>query len=505
MNIKLLKDLDFASKLNNCNAVTEAGKEMVKNYKAYLFTNPASCGIVNGFLQEAQKYSFDTGLAGILESVLSFINENKISWQLASACESIENNKSTYNYIAKTGIEQVGQLLEMDEAQVVSYIKSGALKGVQYIPEFRNVCKQVFKSTITEAATPQYAVVNPISYVYENEEGDKYFNILNKTYKINKEQTKVCEAVCDDVKFRNINALLESFANDEGVLSYSWKSGFDTCKVIIKEAEDKTTLNFTKGQRINETFEEVSKFQEYCDTLSKALTMNERFDFMNKTMAISQVFEAFGQVFVMDCAKVLRTSTGTICTIVEAKDNITMSVNSSIHAGTYTKDFDYIDEALKEVTAVSGIDLKHIYEERINEDVKKKNPEEYQQIKETLEAQKAEQMEARKRKIAMLAEQYKNDPAIIAVLNKAARDLALLESGDKTHEDAVKKAQEEAAKKAEEEAKKAEEEKKKAEEEAAKKAEEEAKKAEEEKKKQEEEQKKAEEAAKKAAEAAAKQ
>ena len=63
--------------------------------------------------------------------------------------------------------------------------------------------------------------------------------MLNKTYKINKDLTKVNEAVCDDVKFRNINALLESFANDEGVLSYSWKSGFDTCKVVIKEAEEK--------------------------------------------------------------------------------------------------------------------------------------------------------------------------------------------------------------------------------------------------------------------------
>ena len=89
MNVKLLNNLDFASKINGTEAVTEAGKEMIKNYKAYLFTNPASCGIVNGFVQEAQKFSFDTGLASILESVLNFINENKISWQLASACESI--------------------------------------------------------------------------------------------------------------------------------------------------------------------------------------------------------------------------------------------------------------------------------------------------------------------------------------------------------------------------------------------------------------------------------
>ena len=478
MNVKLLKDLDFAAKLNECQAVSEAGKELLKNYKAYLFTNPASCGLVNGFVQEAQKYSFDTGLASVLESVLGFIKENNISWQLASACESIENNKSTYNYIAKTGVEQVGKLLEMNEAEVVSYIKSGALKGVQYIPEFRNVCKQVFKSAITEAIAPNYTLINPISYVYENEEGDKYFTVLHKTYKTDKEQTKVCEAVCDNVKFQNINALLESFTNDEGTLSYSWKSGLDVCKVVIKESEDKTLLTFTKGQKINETFDNVVKFNEYCDTLSKALvSINERLQFMNITNAIGQVFESMDHVFIMDCAKVLTTTTGVVCTIVESKDNITMSVNASIHNGTYTKDFEYMTEALKEVTAVSGIDLKHIYEERINEDVKKQNPTEYQNIQEELAAQKSQQMEARKKKIAMLAEQYKNDPAIIAVLNKAARDLALLENeckgceGDKTHQETMKKLEEEAKKKAEEEQKKREKEAKDAEEEAKKAAE----------------------------------
>lgn len=477
MNVKLLKDLDFASKINGSEAVTEAGKEMIKNYKAYLFTNPASCGIVNGFVQEAQKYSFDTGLASILESVLNFINENKISWQLASACESIENNNSIYNYIAKTGVEQVNKLLEMDESQVVSYIKSGALKGVQYIPEFRHVCKQVFKSTITEEVAPNYVVTNPVSYVYENE-GNKYFNILGKTYKFTKDNETVTEAVCDDVKFRNINALLESFTNDEGVLSYEWKSGFDQCKVVIKEENEKDTLTFTKGQKVNETFESFEKFGEYCDILSKTMTMNERFDFMNKTAAINQVFEAFNHIFVMDAAKVLRTSTGSICTIIEAKNNIQMTVNASVHSGTYTKSFDYVMDALQEVTSVSGIDLKHIYENRITEDVKKKSPDQFQNIQEELAASKKAAMEARKKKIAMLAEQNKNNPAIIAVLNKAARDLALLEkeettvSEDKTHDDAI-----EAAKKAEEEAKKKEEEEKKKAEEAAKKAKEEAEKA----------------------------
>lgn len=428
MNIKLLKDLDFVSKITGCDAVTEAGKELINNYKGYLFTNPSSCGVVNGFIKEAQKYSFDTGLNSILESVLSFINENKISWQLASACESIENNKSTYNYIARTGVELVGKLLEMDESQVVSYIKSGALKGVQYIPEFRSICKQVFNTSINEANTPTYEVSNPISFVYENEDGDKYISILRRTYKVNKDNSHVCEAVCDDIKFKTINALLESFTNNDGVLSYEWKSGFDTCKVTIQESEDGYKMNLVKGQKINETFDNAVKFNEYCDSISRVMMMNEKLGFMKVTNAISQVFENMDHVFIMDCAKVLRTSTGTICTIIESNDNVAMAVNYSVHNGTYSKEFDYVIEALKEVTKVSGIDLKYLYEERINEDVKKQNPEEYQKIQEELLETKKAEMDARKKKIAMLAEANKNNPAIIAVLNKAARDLSILEA-----------------------------------------------------------------------------
>ena len=95
MNINLLKNLDFASKINGTEAVTEAGKEMLQNYRGYIYSNPVTCGIVNGFIKEAAKFSFDTGLVRILESINSFIKENTISWQLATACESINANNSS--------------------------------------------------------------------------------------------------------------------------------------------------------------------------------------------------------------------------------------------------------------------------------------------------------------------------------------------------------------------------------------------------------------------------
>ena len=50
-----------------------------------------------------------------------------------------------------------------------------------------------------------------------------------------------------------------------------------------------------------------------------------------------------------------------------------------------------------------------------------------QEIKEQLEANKEAQFAIRKKKIAMLAEQYKNSPLKIMLLNKVAKDLRMLE------------------------------------------------------------------------------
>lgn len=425
MNIKLLKNLNFAGKINECEAVTEAGKELIKSYKGFLFTNPTTCGLVNGFVREAQKYSFDTGLTGILESVLNFINENKISWKLATACESITNNKSTYNYIAKTGIETVEKLLEMNESDVETYIKAGALKSVQYIPEFRAICKEVYKTTITETQAPNYSVKNPVSYIHEAENA-RYFNVLNKTFKI--ENGTVSEAVCDDVTFKRINMLLEAFNEVNGNLVYEWNVGVKKYTVEISEDENGSYISFSNNKEVNETFKNITSFKEYCDTYSRTMMMNEQLNFMKITSALAEVYEASDKILALDNVKILESANGSTCAVLEAEKNVNLTVFKSVNFGTSCQSYDYVAEALKEVTRVSGIDLKSLYEDRINEDVKKANPSEYKNIQEELKASKEAKMELRKKKIAMLAEAHKNDPAIIAVLNKAARDLALLEA-----------------------------------------------------------------------------
>ena len=424
MNIKLLKNLEFAEKINKTEAVTEAGKEMLSRYRGYVYTNPVTFGVVNSFINEAQKFSFDTGLVSILESVLSVLNDNKISWKLASACEALSNNNSTYGYIAKIGVQQVEKLLEMNEAEVVSYIKAGSLKGIQYIPEFRAICKEVYKSSVNEANAPTYKVTCPFCYVHIVEGKDKYVSILGKTFKI--DENSVNEASCDNVKFNEINALLKNFSlvDENLVTEYKGTHG-DVCTFTLSEGK----LQFTKGE-IKEEFTTPDEFLVYANNSSKIMPIHEKMNWMNAANVVAKVFEAMDSIVVLDCAKVLETSTGTICAIVEGKDNVNLTVFRSIGCGTSSKNYEYVVEALQNMTKVSGIDLRPMFEARIDEECKTKDPEKYNMIKEELAAQKNQKINDRKKKIAMLAEQYKNDPVKITLLNKAAKELAILENKD---------------------------------------------------------------------------
>lgn len=424
MSVKLLNDLDFATKLNSSEAITEAGKEILKSYRAYMYTNAPTCGIINGFVLEASKCSFDTGLNNILESVKSFINEHNISWKLASACESINANNSNYNYINKLGVEQVSKLLEMNENEVISYIKAGVLKNIQYIPEFRSICKEVYKQQITEEYAPNYTITNPISYVFV-ENGAQYFSVLGNTYKI--VENKVSEAVCENKEFVKINSILNNFKSENDVI-FIESNGTHGDKLRFEINEN--GLTFTRkglGKELNESFDNAIKFKEYCNTLSKIMPMHEKLSFMNLSAMVSEVFESFENIVSLDNVKLMTTNNNTVCAIIEAKDNVNLTVFRNIKYGNSSQNYDYVIEALNQVIKLTGIDLKQMFEDRINEDTKKLDPE-AQEIKEQLEANKDAQFDIRKKKIAMLAENYKNDPVKIMLLSKVAKDLSILEN-----------------------------------------------------------------------------
>ena len=150
--MKILAEMEFASIISGAMAQTQTGAEVLNKYKSFLMANESSCALVNNFIKEASACRYDNGINEALEIVADYIQQNKTSWALASACESINSNKSSYNYIHRNAAKQVEKLLEMDETNVVKYVKNGALKNVMFCEEFRAIAKQIFKETPMVAA-----------------------------------------------------------------------------------------------------------------------------------------------------------------------------------------------------------------------------------------------------------------------------------------------------------------------------------------------------------------
>ena len=411
MTIKLIKDLNFADKLNSCEAVTESGKECLKNYRGYCYNNAATCGLVNNFIKEAQKYSYDSGVTSILESVVEFVNSNKISWKLASVCEAINNNTSSYNVLNRAGVEKVEKLLEMDETNVISYIKAGALRGVQYIPEFRAVCKEVYGNKVNENKnTLAYSVSTPVSYIIIDENKNQIVNVNGKVFRIS--ENKVEETTCEDADFNKINAHLANMKLVGESLIYTYRPAYlaNENKFTVTESN----IEFTNG-KVNESFTSADRFKEYCDTFTRTMiNPNESRQFMMIAGAIAEVFEAMDRIGTIDNAKLFNCANGATVAVIESAGDINVTLYNSYGNVNETNNYSVIKEALNSMKSNYGLNLENLYVKRIAEDATKSN---------TPVVDDFDNINIRLNKINELTEQFKDDPEKLLILNELTKKL----------------------------------------------------------------------------------
>ena len=208
MIFKPLADIDFANVLAEAFAETQTGVELINKYRQYMLKNESSCTLINNFLAEAKNCMFDNGVVSVVNLVSGVIAENKVSWQLATACEAINRNRSSYNYLNRNAASTVEKLLEQNEENVVKYIKAGALKNVMFCESFRNIVNGVFTDVQT-VVTENYTATRPVSDMEESE-GKRYFEVLGNIYAIS--GNEIQEAKASDVSgdFLIISRLLES-------------------------------------------------------------------------------------------------------------------------------------------------------------------------------------------------------------------------------------------------------------------------------------------------------
>lgn len=413
MKNKTLAEMEFASIISEATAQTQTGAELINRYKSYVMSHDITHSLVNNFVREASNCQYDNGVVEALSIVADYINLNKTSWALASTCESLNANNSSYNYINKNfAVKQVEKLLEMNEDDVVKYIKAGALKNVMFCEEFRNIAKQVYKDNPLVEATAEYVRRTPVSLV-ENVGDGVCFQVKGQLFKIADDKT-IQEAQLNEVSntFRIISQLLESqyVTIDEHVIEVK----LDNATYEVSESGN--------VKRIGKEGEKVMTVEQLREN-NRLMLMTANPRFRNQLAGILEsvalLVENYDSVVNLDNVAIYETKNDTFM-VIESGTNIYSTLLRSNRHPKWTINENVI-EALSFIKTKTNVTLNESYNEAVTKCMEEMDEEHHAKIEAEL---KEEKMNSYKERIEALTEKFKNDPVKMAVLSKLAQDIA---------------------------------------------------------------------------------
>lgn len=437
MKNRILAELEFSSILNESKAQTATGAELLRKYQSYLIANESTHGLVNSFVKEASQHRYDNGINEALEIISDYINMNKTSWALASAVESINSNNSTYNYINRNAAKQVENLLEMNEDEVVKYIKAGALKNVMFCESFRSIAKQVYKDQpmIEEAA--DYTAIHPVSMI-ENVGDGFLFEVNGTLYKMDSDKN-VQESDWSDASntFKTVSSLLESdlckvdgetitieYGNSVYTISEAGKcekckkgekiKGCGDCLPDAKDTEDPEA----KKKAVKESFT-AETLRENNRLVVMATNPRMKGQVAGVLEALALLCENYDKVVNLDNVSIFSTRNDKFL-VIEAGSNLYATLLQSNRHPKWTINENAVD-ALSFIKSKTNVSLGEKYSELVAEHIEKVSEEEKEKIEQEL---KENERNSYRERISALTEKFKNDPAKLAVLSQLAAQLA---------------------------------------------------------------------------------
>ena len=408
---KILTDLDFDGVLAEAKTNTQSGSELVTNYRSYLMNNPNSYALVNNFIKEARNCTFDNGVYHILEYLVDYLDTNKTLWALATACESIENSNNSRSYLDKNAARQVQPLLEMEEDQVVKYIKAGALKNVMFCESFRNIAKQVYKNQPIVEAAADYTITHPVSLVESTGDG-VCFEIGGIIYKVgNDKSVQQVDASEVSNEFRNISRLLESNNTMIDEHAVTVRIG-DAVYEISEVNECKKTF---KGKTQTLT---IDQLRENNRLILMSANPHRRQELAGMLESLAQLCENYDNVAYLDNSAIYTTNNDKFL-VIESGESIYATLLASNRHPKWTINEGACD-ALAFIKSKTNVNLNESYTEAINSNLENVSEMEKIQIEEAL---KDQEMDSYRNRVEALTKKFKDDPVKLAVLSRIAQQL----------------------------------------------------------------------------------
>lgn len=406
----------FTTAVANAEYQTATGQALMRKYQTAVLNKPVDCAMINNFIKEARQCTYDSGVCAVLEAVDLLIGAHKYSWLLESACEQIERSSGTYSYLNRTAASRVRPLLEMEEADVVSYIKAGALKDVMYCESFRRIAKAVYNSVPLVESTREYTAVHPVSLI-EKKDDAVFFHAAGRNYKIAEGKVSHAEPKEVSADYRAMCTILDSnFTKvDENSLTFSFEG------LSFQIEEEGKAKKLTEGKVHEYTVEQLRDHNALY--LSKYTPVKRAA--MEQTLeCVAKVCENYNNLAIMDNVTVFTTNTHKFIVIESESGEAYAELLESARPCAAWSTAGNVFETVNFIKTKTNTDLSEHYAESIKKVVAAAEEKDAEAIKESL---KQNEIQLRKEKIEKLTQQFKNDPVKLAVLSKVAEDLNALE------------------------------------------------------------------------------
>lgn len=408
MTYKVLMGCDFTQLLNEASAQTQTGAELMTKYRAHLMNNPESCALVNNFVKEASQIRYDNGVNYVLEVLSDYISSNSTSWQLATACESINNDTASRNYLNRNAAKQVENLLEMDEEKVNQYVRAGALKNVMFCEAFRSIAKNVFNNQPMIEQTADYTKFTPASMV-ESVGDANCFVVMGKLYKID-----------ENVEEGNWNEVSNTFKTVESLLESNICS-VDEDSIYVNYNSKKYTITEANKVKIDEKEMTVEEFRDNSRLVLMTTNPRRRNEVAGVLEAIAQVSENFDKIATLDNVAIYSTPNDKFLVIENGSQLFATLLQSNHSTGwTINEDALKVCEYIKKQTNTI---VSENYKTNIEGAIEQASEESKEQMMEELENN---QILSIKERIELLTEKFKNNPTKLAVLSKLAAEVSSL-------------------------------------------------------------------------------
>ena len=402
---KLLSGLAFDKILSESKSITANGKDFLNTYRSWLMNNYCTAGIVNRFVNESRQYMFDDGIISAASRVGAYLTEHRYSWQLLSVCEAVSAAQPTvFNTVEKNAVRHIQNLLELNENELIDAVKTGAMKDVMMCENLGRIAKDIYKTCVFED-TAKYGAdcksFPAVSFAIKND-NTYIVNIMNENYMYDGE---------DYIAY-----------NGPVPASYNIVNNFlktaDICEHSVETPDYTITKGhiFSKKTGVNLT---VAEFNEHTDLLTKAMFEAKARTTRDFLGMISYIAENFDSIMMLDGIRLFENKYGRVAVIENTNcDNIVLCSDKRRSKPCRT-----ISEAAEYAGRLIKSDITADYAESINEEVSRGKAADN---KEEITESHTRELNERRQRIADLCEQFKDDPAKLALLNAAAQELALI-------------------------------------------------------------------------------